>query len=282
MCTAFVSIEPASSVPVLLAAVRDEYTDRRWLPPGRHWPNLPDIAGGLDLDAGGTWLAVASGGRLGAEPVAACLLNGLGRTAVPQRRLSRGELPLIAASGRTVARDSLERHDPFHLIVARPSGVHVVSWNGTSMEDTTLSAGLSVVLNDGLDSQADGGACPSHIRATMTARLAHFRARLQAVARPEPTAGPPDEVWGEWLPIARGDGLPVDDPAALIRRLESPGGRGWGSVSLSMVALARGRVRYDFGAVSGSGPSLRIVLEPVSINESGRFSPPARMGALGT
>ncbi|MGA5818115.1 NRDE family protein [Kitasatospora sp. NPDC094028] len=262
MCTAFVSIDPGSAMPVLLLAVRDEYTDRKWLPPGRHWPDQPDVLGGLDLDAGGTWLAVAPG----AGPVAACLLNGFGRTAAPQQRLSRGGLPLIAVSGQPITGLQLERFDPFHLIVARPSGVRVVSWSGSSLEDNALPAGLSVVLNDGLDGRAGAQSCPPHLRATMAARAAHFRARLRAVARPEPAGGRPGDAWGQWLPIARGDGLPVDDPAALIRRLESPSGRVWGSVSVSLVALAHGRARCDFGTVSGFGSSPRILLEPVPIN----------------
>ncbi|MFE2910818.1 NRDE family protein [Kitasatospora indigofera] len=263
MCTTFVSFDPSLAVPVLLLAVRDEYTDRKWLPPGHHWPAQPHVTGGLDLDAGGTWLAVAPGIGDDSEPMVACLLNGFGRTAPLQQRLSRGGLPLLAASGQPVTGLQLGRYDPFHLIIARPTGVHVVSWNGSSIEDSKLPVGLSVVLNDGLEGQMDSGACPQHIRATMSARLAHFRARLQAVARPQPTTSPPEDAWGEWLPIARGDGLPPDDPAALIRRLVSPSGRVWGSVSLSMVALARERVRYDFGSVSGPGASPRIVLEPV-------------------
>lgn len=40
----------------------------------------------------------------------------------------------------------------------------------------------------------------------------HFRARLEAVARPEPADGRLGDAWGQWLPIARGDGLPPDDP----------------------------------------------------------------------
>ncbi|GGQ94772.1 NRDE family protein [Kitasatospora griseola] len=263
MCTAFVSIDPGSAVPVLLLSVRDEYTDRRWLHPGRYWPDQPDVVGGLDLDAGGTWLAVAPSSGLGVEPVAACLLNGFGHTADPHQRFSRGGLPLIAISGQPIASDRLERYDPFHLLIARPSGVHVVSWNGSSVEDTELPAGLTVILNDGLEGQAGSGACPPHIRTTMNARLAYFRARLQAVARPEPAAGPAEDAWGEWLPIARGDGLPPDNPAALIRRLESPSGRVWGSVSLSMVALSHEHVRYDFGTVPDSDSSPRIVLVAV-------------------
>ncbi|WP_051838618.1 NRDE family protein [Streptomyces sp. NRRL WC-3742] len=262
MCTAFVSIAPDSAAPVLLLSVRDEYTDRRWLPPGLHWPEQPDVVGGLDLGGGGAWLAVATGA--GAEPVAACLLNGFGRTASPRQRLSRGGLPLIAVGGRPVNSLRLECYDPFHLIVARPSGVRVTSWTGNSLEDHELPAGLSVVLNDGVDGRAGAQPCPHHIRATMAARATHFRARLRAVERPEPLGGRPDDAWGQWLPIACGDGLPVDDPAALIRRLESSSGRAWGAVSLSLLALAHQQVRYDFGAVSDSdsGLSPRVVLEP--------------------
>ncbi|MFF4926075.1 NRDE family protein [Kitasatospora sp. NPDC001261] len=258
MCTAFVSIDPGSSVPVLLLAVRDEYTDRQWLPPGRHWPSRPAVTGGLDLEAGGTWLAIHQGDG---GPVAACLLNGFGPRLPWQRRLSRGEIPLIAASGQRI--DRLERYDPFHLILARPGSVRLLSWSGSTLEDRELPAGLSAVHNDGLAGRAVASGCPAHIRATMAARTAHFRARLQAVARPEPAAGSSDAAWGEWLPIVCGDGLPADDPAALVRRLEAPGGRVWGSVSLSMVALAHRQVRYDFGAVSTAGPLPRIVLESV-------------------
>ncbi|MFJ2868258.1 NRDE family protein [Kitasatospora sp. NPDC087314] len=206
MCTAFVSFDPGSAVPVLLLAVRDEYTDRKWLPPGCHWPDQPNVTGGLDLDAGGTWLAVAPSTGPGGEPVAACLLNGFGHTAPPQQRLSRGGLPLIAASGEPITSAWLERYDPFHLIIARPSGVRVVSWSGSRIEDHELPAGLSVVLNDGVEGRAGAQPCPPYIRATMAARAAHFRARLQAVARPEPADEPPDVAWGQWLPIARGDG----------------------------------------------------------------------------
>ncbi|WP_323185680.1 NRDE family protein [Kitasatospora sp. NBC_01287] len=265
MCTAFISIAPGSAVPVLLLAVRDEYTDRQWLPPGRHWASRPSVTGGLDLTAGGTWLAVTPGSAPGTEAVAACLLNGFGRS-VPQQRLSRGGIPLIAAGGQVLTSSRMERYDPFHLILARPSGVRVISWSGSSMEEHELPAGLSVVLNDGLEGRTGGRTCSPHIRSTMSARASHFRARLQAAARPEPADGPPADAWGDWLPIACGDDLPLDDPAALIRRLRSPGGRVWGAVSISMVALAPTGVRYDFGAVVTSASSTRITLKPVLVS----------------
>src|SRR5260370_26300832 len=113
MCTAVLSIEPG--LPVLLAGVRDELTDRAWQPPDRHWPEYPDLIGGLDLVAGGTWLAVAPRQRR-----VACVLNGIGLAAAAESRRSRGLLPLRAAAGQAGAWTSgaagPRRYYPFALL----------------------------------------------------------------------------------------------------------------------------------------------------------------------
>src|SRR5258708_3439738 len=93
MCTALLSIEPG--LPVLLVGVRDELMDRAWEPPGPRWPDLPDLIGGLDLQAGGTWLAVSP-----RDHRASCVLNARGQLAPPASRLSRGVLPLQAAASK--------------------------------------------------------------------------------------------------------------------------------------------------------------------------------------
>src|SRR5690349_19415477 len=101
MCTAVVSIEPGSPFPVLLAGIRDEFHDRPWTPPARHWPDRPELIGGQDLLAGGTWLAAHPG-----VPRVGCVLNGRGVHAPEAKRQSRGDLPLrYAADG---ALDGLE------------------------------------------------------------------------------------------------------------------------------------------------------------------------------
>ncbi|MER6359970.1 NRDE family protein [Kitasatospora sp. NPDC001527] len=244
------SIEPAAAVPVLLLSVRDEYAGRRWAPPGRHWPAQPSAVGGLDLVAGGTWLAVEPGG---AGPVAACLLNGFGTPAAEGGRLSRGELPLLAVRGGRVADLDLDRYDPFHLVIVRPDGARVLSWGGSGgrLTELELPTGLSVVLNDGPEGLAESRTTSERIRALMAARAAHFRARFAAEPRPRPRADTSTarEAWGGWLPIVTGDGLALDDPAALIQRREFGDGRIWGSSSISLLALAPGSVRYDFAAV---------------------------------
>jgi hypothetical protein len=42
---------------LLMLGIRDEFVGRPWQPPARHWPGSP-LIGGLDEQAGGTWLAV--------------------------------------------------------------------------------------------------------------------------------------------------------------------------------------------------------------------------------
>ncbi|MEV7020869.1 NRDE family protein [Kitasatospora sp. NPDC093558] len=243
MCTAFVSIEPGAAVPVLLLSVRDEYLGRRWLPPAHHWPDRPELVGGQDLAAGGTWLAVDPARR-----TAACLLNGFGPLAPAGTRLSRGELPLTAVREGGIGHLDLTPYDPFHLVLAGPAGARVASWGDGRLVERDLPTGLSVVLNDGLEGLADSRTTSERIRAVMAARAAHFRPRFEAAPRPEPgDDGTTEDAWGAWLPIVSGDGLAPDDDAALVQRRDFGDGRIWGSSSISLLALGPELLRYDFG-----------------------------------
>ncbi len=254
MCTAVLSIEPG--LPVLLAGVRDELTDRAWVPPGRHWPQFPDLIGGRDLQAGGTWLAVSA-----AVPRVACVLNGLGQPAPAATRLSRGTLPLRAAAGERLDRGALARLDPFRLVVADPDGAVIQSWDGRDLTERSLPPGLHVVVNSGLASDLFSAATtgagqsaaersaapPPDGREHERARIAHFLGRFRSAARPDPRPGQPvPDAWGSWFPLVNGDGLGQDDQRALIVRRDLGDGRTWGTTSVSLVALESGWLRYDF------------------------------------
>ena len=58
MCTIVLLRSPGQAWPLLVAANRDEMLTREALPPGRHWPDQPDVVAGRDLVAGGTWLGL--------------------------------------------------------------------------------------------------------------------------------------------------------------------------------------------------------------------------------
>ena len=252
MCTAIIGFEPGALV--LLAGIRDELADRPWLPPARHWPRYPDLTGGKDLQAGGTWLAVAPRRRR-----VACVLNAPGRMADPARRRSRGSLPLAAAAGGATEQPDLSGFDPFHLITGDLERVTVTSWDGTRLSERELGPGTHLLVNHGLgaDLMASKVAAAQQGRG-LTAELARIRRFGPAFGnarRPVPGDGPPADAWGEWFPLVNGDGLATDDPAALIVRRELPDGRIWGSTSVSLVALAPDRVRYDFTATPGDAGS---------------------------
>ena len=240
MCTAIVNV---GSV-LLLAGIRDEFIGRAWQPPARHWPQYPGLTGGLDLVAGGTWLAVAADARR-----VACVLNGRGRMAPAASRRSRGVLPLQAAADGKLAQADLADFDPFHLVTAEPGRADLASWDGERLTEQELGPGLHVIVNSGLDHEllaaADSQDAPG--REHEMGRLGYFLPRLRSASRPDPRGGGTmAQAWGDWLPLLNGDGLVPTDKRALIVRHDLGGGRVYGTTSISLVALSANEVRYDF------------------------------------
>ncbi|MDA0644387.1 MULTISPECIES: NRDE family protein [Nonomuraea] len=207
MCTVIVR----TGRPLTLMGIRDEFADRPWEGPAEHWPDHPGVVGGRDLKAGGTWLAVDRQARR-----AAALLNGRGLPAPEIRKLSRGDLPLLAVSSGEMPDVDLTRYDPFHLVLAGLSGARVFSWDGHRLEAAELPDGTSVIVNTGLD--------PGHER--VTTNLPRF-------------AG--DADWHEPLRDP-----PSDAPDALIVRHELPDGRVFASLSVTLLTLAPDGVTYEF------------------------------------
>ncbi|MEO3784331.1 NRDE family protein [Actinocorallia sp. B10E7] len=256
MCTCLLSFDPSSPIPVLLVGVRDEYADRAWDPPAAHWPDRPALLGGRDRLAGGTWLAVNP-----SLPRAACVLNGCGVDAPPRDRLSRGDLPLRAASDGRLGGLDHSRLDPFHLVCAEPDRVRLWTWTGRDLTERTLEPGVHLVVNTGLDDTCPGPtAIPQSALDGIRARLAHFRPRLEAAARPEPEDGDPAGAWGDWLPLAEGDGLDPSDPRALLHRHVTAEDRVFATTSVSLVALGPRTVRYDFSGRPGDPSAWTTVL----------------------
>lgn len=264
MCTVVVSLAPGERVPLRLLGIRDELTSRPWRPPARHWPGSP-LIGGIDEQAGGTWLAVHPG-----VPRVACLLNGRGQPADPARRRSRGDLSLRAAAegpdmlARLAADpEELAAYDPFHLICATPDSVTALTWTGTQPVEgepgdnpppppavppavRRLSPGTHLFTNAGHAYPVEPGDLDAEPKA------AHFAEKFAAARPSADPALPVAEAWGDWLTLAAGDGLDPADPAAIIVRRDLPDGRVYGTTSVTLVALAADAVRYDFQPHPGS------------------------------
>ena len=66
MCLILLAWQTHTDYPLVVAANRDELVQRPWRAPARHWRVQPDVIGGLDVTAGGTWLARSDRGVIAA------------------------------------------------------------------------------------------------------------------------------------------------------------------------------------------------------------------------
>lgn len=131
MCTILLAWHATADADYVLAANRDELVQRPAAPP-ELLSTLPPIAGGRDLLAGGTWLAVAADGRL-------CAVtnrrprDGSEVSRDPSRR-SRGELPMLLLTDVAerelpayLSRIDPRRYNPVNVLYVSPSLAVVAS-----------------------------------------------------------------------------------------------------------------------------------------------------------
>ena len=85
MCLILIAFDPAAEQRLVVAGNRDEFHARP-TQKADWWPDAPDILGGRDLQAGGSWLAVSRAGRF------AAVTNYRDAEATKRGKVSRGLL----------------------------------------------------------------------------------------------------------------------------------------------------------------------------------------------
>ena len=220
MCTLVILRRPEDAWPVVIGANRDEMIDRRALPPGRHWPDRPEVVAGLDVEAGGSWLGVNDWG------VAAAVLNRHGSLGPASGLRSRGELVLEALdhADAVAAAAALVDLDPaayrsFNLIVADNRDAFWLRHSGTGrVTAQPLKEGLSLIAAGDIDE-------------IETPRLLLAGPRFRAAPAPDPER----EEWSAWQDLLSDDTAPDGAPAEAALRFRTA--RGFATVSSALIAL---------------------------------------------
>ncbi len=147
MCLVVLAVGKSPDYPLVLAGNRDEFharptADAHW------WQDRPDVLGGRDLEAGGSWLALHRSGRF------ATVTNYRDADSPPSGLTSRGQLVTDFIEGNTTPRDFVDSVDGdayagFNLIVGDRDKLAYASNRGGGVRD--LPAGLYGLSNALLD-----------------------------------------------------------------------------------------------------------------------------------
>ncbi|MCB0488548.1 MAG: NRDE family protein [Cyclobacteriaceae bacterium] len=127
MCLIFLSVNYHPKYKLIVAANRDEFYKRKTAA-AHYWEDHPDILGGRDLEAQGTWMAMTKEGRIGMVTNYRDLSN-INPTA-PSRGKLVSDFLLSEASADEYLKDiheSASEYNGFNLILGTPEGLSYYS-----------------------------------------------------------------------------------------------------------------------------------------------------------
>ncbi len=151
MCLLVLAVRQHAEHPIILAGNRDEFHARAASAAG-WWDDRPDVLGGRDLEAGGTWLALHRNGRF------ATVTNYREAQPASTKRRSRGLLVTEYLESKLSPLGYLESIDGrayvgFNLLVGDTKSVAYVSNRGGVARD--LAPGVYGLSNGLLDDDWD-------------------------------------------------------------------------------------------------------------------------------
>ncbi len=221
MCSIIILRRPGHAWPLLIAANRDEMLDRPWDPPGRHWPDRPEVVAGRDRLAGGSWLGRNDHG------VIAAALNREGSLGPSEDKRSRGELVLealdhadAAAAAEALSAVAPDAYRSFNLVIADNRDAFLVANRARTglVGCDEIPPGLWMLTSLELNDRSN-------------ARIATHLPRFQAADIPDPDSGD----WSAWTTLLKGrDHDPTTGPSGAICIASD---WGFGTVCSSLIAL---------------------------------------------
>lgn len=119
MCLIFLSIKNHPVYKLMVAANRDEFYNRRTAA-AAFWDDQPDLLGGRDLEAGGTWLGVSRAGKV------SMITNYRDPKNIDPKAPSRGHLVSEYLSSSTRPEEYLKQLEP---IAKQYNGFNLITGN---------------------------------------------------------------------------------------------------------------------------------------------------------
>jgi hypothetical protein len=212
VCT--VVVHRSAGRPIRILALRDELDSRDFDDPGQWWPELPDVVGGRDAVAGGTWCAT----RVDTGATALVLNRPQKREASPGAA-SRGVLPLLGVTHGPdwPAHVELDGMASFLVVLATPDRLATWDFDGVALREEEHGPGTVMVTSGG----------PEDLKAER--HLSRFTA---------------DGDLDDWRQLVR-SAPPADDPGALVVRHERDG-KVFATVFGQLIEASPGRLRLEY------------------------------------
>ncbi|MCU0367268.1 MAG: NRDE family protein [Cyclobacteriaceae bacterium] len=149
MCLIFISINHHPTYKLIIAANRDEFYSRKTAS-AEFWNDYPDILGGRDLEAAGTWMAMNKNGKI------SLVTNYRDPANINPKAPSRGQLVSDYLTNGAAPNDYLEQLAPkaalyngYNLLVGYPDELWYHSNYGNEIQ--RLSSGVYGLSNHLLD-----------------------------------------------------------------------------------------------------------------------------------
>lgn len=221
----FLLRRPGQDWPLLLAVSGAGPSGRPLQPPGRHWPDRPEVVATLDPVSEGAWQGLNDHG------VTAALLNRP-QHAVPNRGLrSRGELVLEAldhaeaeAAAGALSDLAPQAFLPFNLVIADPRRAYWLRHDGSgAIRLHPIPDGLHMLAASELDDPTD-------------ATIRHGLPALRAAPAPplDSDAGP--AAFAQWIELLHAEAVGARQNTESSRRQPSAADTASGPGS-SLIAL---------------------------------------------
>ncbi|MGI9221817.1 MAG: NRDE family protein [Woeseiaceae bacterium] len=197
MCLILIAFQPGTDQPLVVAGNRDEFHSRP-TQKADWWPDQPDLLGGRDLQAGGTWLAINRSGRFAAvtnyRDAATSKVGKQSRGHLVTRFLQAETTPVEFVS--TVAGDD---YAGFNLLVS--DGRTLAYLSNRSSTSGELAPGIYGLSNATLDTPWEKvERSKRKLNELTTSKAVNETSLMRLLADRE--KGPTEEAKAEHLPFA--------------------------------------------------------------------------------